>query len=176
MAAKKSASHSVEARGENSAHAQSAAARRAAEGELRTLIARFAPEHLRLISATRRSLRKRLPAAHEIVYEYRDWFVISFSPSERGYEGVLAIRANADGAKVYFTHGKELPDPSKLLRGTVQARWIDVKRTSTLRRPEVTRLIEEAIALNWTRRANTGGGSVIIRSASARPLRRRRPD
>ena len=69
MTAKKPASRLVQAKGEGPGVAQSAAARRAAEAELRTLIARFAPEHLRLLNATRRSLRERLPAAHEIVYE-----------------------------------------------------------------------------------------------------------
>ena len=51
---------------------QSAAARRSAEAELGGLIAKFAPAHQRLIGAMRRSLRKRLPTAHELVYEYRD--------------------------------------------------------------------------------------------------------
>src|SRR5262249_22944958 len=76
---------------------QSAVTRRSAEAQLRRLIAQFAPKHLRLIGAMRRLLRKRLPTAHALVYEYRNWFVISFSPNERGYEGVLAIRASADG-------------------------------------------------------------------------------
>ena len=93
---------------------QSAAERRAAEAQLRALIDRFAPAHLRLIGALRRWLLERLPTAHEIVYEYRDWIVLSYSPSERGYEGVLAIRADADGVKLYFNHGKGLPDPEKL--------------------------------------------------------------
>src|SRR5215472_18186620 len=78
---------------------QSAVERRSAEAELRALIARFAPKHLRLISAMRRSLRKRLPTAHEVVYEYRESFVISYSPNDHGYEGVLGIRASADGVK-----------------------------------------------------------------------------
>ena len=64
------------------------------------------------------ALRKRLPTAHEVVYEYRDCFVISYSPNERGYEGVLAIRASADGVKLYFNRGKGLPDPEKLLQGS----------------------------------------------------------
>src|SRR5512145_1751783 len=102
---------------------QSAVARRSAEAELRALIARFAPTHLRPIGAMRRWLRKRLPTAHEVVYEYRDWFVISYSPSERGYEGVLAIRASANGVKLYFNCGKGLPDPEKLLQGSANARW-----------------------------------------------------
>ena len=93
-------------------------ARRSAEAELRGLIAKFAPAHQRLIGAMRRWLRKRLPTAHEVVYEYRDCFVISYSPNERGYEGVLAIRASADGVKLYFNRGKGLPDPEKLLRGS----------------------------------------------------------
>src|SRR5215472_4925914 len=92
--------------------AQSAVARRSAEAQLRTLIDKFTPAHLQLIGAMRRWLRKRLPTAHEVVYEYRDCFVISYSPNERGYEGVLAIRADADGVKLYFNRGKELPDPS----------------------------------------------------------------
>ena len=98
---------------------QPAAARRLAEAELRTLIATFASTHLRLIGAVRRSLRKRLPTAYEVVYEYRNLgaMVISYSPNEHGYEGVLAIRADANGVKLYFNQGKVLPDPEKLLQG-----------------------------------------------------------
>ena len=125
----------------------------------------------------RRWLRKRLPTAHEVVYEYRDCFVISYSPNERGYEGVLAIRASADGVKLYFNRGKELPDPEKLLQGSgSQTRWIHVEGASTLARPAVARLIDEAIARNRVPFARAGRGSVVIRSASAKQRRRRRPD
>ena len=154
---------------------QSAVARRSAEAQLRTLIAKFAPAHLRLIGAMRRWLRKRLPTAHEVVYEYRDWFVISCSPNERGYEGVLAIRASADGVKLYFNRGKELPDPAKLLQGSSQTRWIHLEGASTLARPEVACLIDEAIARNRVPFARAGRGSVVIRSASAKQRRQRRP-
>ncbi len=53
---------------------QSAVARRSAEAELRTLIAKFSPAQLRLVAAVRRSLRKRLPTAHDVVYEYPQLF------------------------------------------------------------------------------------------------------
>ncbi len=147
---------------------QSAAERRSAEAELRTLIARFAPAHPRLVGAMRRWLQKRLPTAHEVVYEYRSWFVISYSPSERGYEGVLAIRGDADGVKLYLNQGKGLPDPEKVLRGSARARWIPVEGASTLARPAVASLVDEAIARNIVPFAPTGRGAIILRSASAK--------
>jgi hypothetical protein len=155
---------------------QSAVARRSAEAQLRTLIDKFTPAHLRLIGAMRRWLQKRLPTAHEVVYEYRDCFVISYSPNDRGYEGVLAIRASGNGIRLYFNRGKELPDPAKLLQGSAsQTRWIHLEGASTLARPEVARLIDEAIARNRVPFALAGRGSVVIRSASARQRPRRRP-
>ena len=151
---------------------QSAAARRTAEAELHSLIIKFAPGQERLVGAVRRSLRKRLPTAHEIVYEYSNSSVISYSPNERGYEGVFAIRASADDVRLYFNQGKRLPDPAKLLRGSGQARWIQLESASTLADPAVARLIEEAIARNRVPFAPTGRGPVIIRPVSAK---RRRP-
>jgi hypothetical protein len=154
--------------------AQSAGARRAAEAELRALIAAFAPAHLRLINAVRRWVRKRLPTAHEVVYEYRDCFVVSYSPNERGYEGVLAIRASADGVRLYVNQSKGLPDPEKLLLGSgKQARWIDIEGAATLASPEVVGLIDKAVARNRVPFAPAGRGSVVVRSTTAQQRRRR---
>jgi len=147
---------------------QSAAERRSAEAELETLIARFAPAHERLVAAVRRSLRKRLPTAHELVYEYRNWFVISYSPNEHGYQGVLAIHGSADGVKLYFNGGKGLPDPEKLLQGSANARWILLENASTLARPAVAKLIDEALAHNKVPFAETGRGPVVVRPTSAK--------
>lgn len=150
------------------ATAQSAAARRSAEAELRSLIAEYAPAQLWLIGAMRRSLRRRLPAAHEVVYEYRDAVVISISPNEHGYDGVFAIKAGADGVLLYFNQGKDLPDPAKLLQGSgKQVRSIDVEAASTLAHPAVARLIDLAIARNRVPFARAGRGSVIVRPTSA---------
>ena len=145
---------------------QPAEARRSAEAVLSGLIAKFAPEHLRLVATMRRWLRKRLPTAHEVVYEYRDCFVISYSPNEHGYEGVLAIRGSADAVKLYFSSGKGLPDPEKLLQGSAKARWIPVEGASTLARPAVACLVDEAIAGSRVPFERTGRGPVVIRSVS----------
>src|SRR5688500_16875183 len=89
---------------------QPAVAQRAAEAQVRGLIAKVAPAHQRLIGAVRRSLRKRLPTG----------------------EGILALRASADGVKLYFYRGTGLPDPEKLLRGSGnQTRWIALEGAST---------------------------------------------
>ena len=178
MSVKKKASgrRSVQVEVEVPASTQSAVERRSAETQVRTLIDKFAPAHRRLLGAIRRWLRKRLPTAHEVVYEYRDWFVISYSPNERGYEGVLAIRASANGVSLYFNRGKELPDPAKLLQGSgSQMRSIDLEGASTLARPEVARLVDEAIARNPVPFAHAGRGSVVLRSAAAKKGRQPRP-
>ena len=107
-----------QAKGTSASSTQTAAARRAAESKLTTLLTTFAPDSLRQIAALRRALRKRLPSAHEVVYEYRDCCVISVSPTEQGYDGVFAIRASADAVKLYFNQGKGLPDPGKILQGS----------------------------------------------------------
>lgn len=144
------------------------AASQSAEAELQSLIARFAPGHLRLISAMRLALRRRLPSSYELVYEYRDAFVISFSPSEHGYEGVLAIRAGEGGVKLYFNRGKELPDPEKLLRGSGKlVRFIIVDDETTLARPAVVSLLDQAIARNPVPFPIAGPGPVVIRSTKA---------
>jgi hypothetical protein len=122
----------------------------------------------------RRSLRNRLPTAHEVVYEYADSVVISYSPDERGYEGVLALRVSAKGVDLYFNRGKELPDPDKLLLGTGKlVRFIHMEGASTLKRPTVARLIDEAIARNRVPFAPTGVGPVVIRSTLAKKRPRR---
>jgi hypothetical protein len=169
---KTSGRRSVQADGEVSS--QTTVERRSAEAELRKIIASLASAHAKLIGAVRKSLQRRLPTAHEVVYEYANLgaVVISFSPNERGYEGVLSIRADADGVRLYLSRGKELPDPAKLLQGSAQARWIDVEAASTLGRPEVARLLEEAIARNTVPFADAGRGSVVIRSTSTKKGRR----
>src|SRR5689334_22303031 len=155
----------------SSVHAasQSAAERQLAEAELRSLVAKFTPEQHRLVAAVRRSIRKRLPTAHEIVYEYSGAFVISYSPNERGYEGVLVINGSANVVRLYFGNVKALPDPEKLLQGSGgKARWLQIEAASTLARPAVARLIDEAIARTRIPFERTGRGSIVIRSTTAK--------
>jgi len=175
MSVKKAASKRRPIPAKNPGSAQPAAARRAAEAELRALVDEFAPAHLRLVAAARRWLRKRLPTAHEVIYEYRDCFVVSFSPNEHGYEGALAIRGSADNVSLYFNRGAQLPDPAKLLQGSGKlVRAITLEGASTLARPEVVRLVDAAIARSDVPFARAGRGSVVVRTTSAKRRRPRR--
>lgn len=149
--------------------AQSPAQRREAQAQLRALVEKVVPSKSKLIADLRRALRKAMPTAHELVYEYRDSLVMSFSPSDAGYEGVVAIRAGADGARLYFGRGKELKDPTKLLQGSGNAtRWMSIESAATLRHADVAHLIDQATALGRVPFARSGKGAVLIRSAPIR--------
>ena len=148
--------------------AQPAADRRAAEAALRTLVGRHAPAHVRLVAAARKWLRERLPTAHEIVYEYRDCFVISVSPTPQGYEGVFALRGSVSAVQLYFNQGKGLPDPAKLLKGTGKlVRFLDLERPSPFANPDVLRLVDAALARNLLPYPRDGQGSLLIRQTVA---------
>ncbi len=153
---------------------QTAAERRAAGAELRGLVAKLAPTHADLVAAVRRWLRKRLPTAHEVVYEYADCVVVSYTPSGRGYEGVLAIRAGAEGVRLCVGVSGGLPDPEKLLHGSgKQMRWLDVESASTLRRPAVAALADGAIAGSRVPFAASGRGPIVLAAATAKKRRAR---
>jgi hypothetical protein len=78
--------------------------------------------------------------------------------------------------KLYFNRGKGLPDPEKLLRGSAnQVRWIQLDAASTLTRPAVAQLMDEAVARNQEPFDRTGRGRVVIRSVPTRRANARRP-
>ncbi|MFO0782242.1 MAG: hypothetical protein U0636_00975 [Phycisphaerales bacterium] len=148
--------------------ATTASTRRLAEAATRALLARIAPTHQRLAASARRRLRTLLPTAHELVYEYRDAVVISYSPTEQGHLGVLAIRASADGVKLYFNRGKVLPDPKELLRGSAgSVRWIQLESASTMALPAVAQLMKQAAAATAVPFARAGRGPTVVRATTA---------
>lgn len=154
---------------------QTAAERRAAEAATKALIGKLAPDHARLVSGLRKAVRSLLPSAHELVYEYRSWFVLSFSPTTRGHEGVLAIRGEASGVKLYLNRGKELRDPERLLKGSGSlVRFIEVASAAALRRPAVKALIDEALDRNPLPFEANGAGSIVLRLDTPKKAKQRR--
>jgi hypothetical protein len=140
-----------------------------AENQLETFIRKFEPGHQRLIRAIRRTVRKRLPTATELVYDNYNFFVIGYSPTQRPSDAIVSIVAGPNGVSLCFIHGAALPDPKKILSGSgVQTRFIRLESAGVLARPEVEALIAAAIGRSKTRLPAGGRGKLVIRSISAK--------
>jgi hypothetical protein len=145
------------------------------EAQLRSFIDRFDPKDRKLIRSVRAAVRKRLPTANELVYDYSNSVVIGYSPTDRGIDGIVSIAARADGVRLYFMHGPLLPDPKGLLLGSgKQTRFVRVEATSQLAHPDVKALTAAAIDLASVPLPPKGRGRLIIRSGAAKQRRRRR--
>ena len=146
-----------------------------AESQLAGFIAKFGPEDQRLIRAVRRAVRKRLPSAHELVYDNYNFFVIGYSPTERPSDAIVSIAARANSVGLCFIHGAALPDPGKILLGSGnQTRFIRLESAGTLSRPEVEALVAAAVTRAKTPLPASGRGTLIIRSVAAKQRPRRK--
>ena len=145
------------------------------EAQLRSLIDRFDPEDRKLIRSVRSAVRKRLPAANELLYDYGSFFVIGYSPTERPTDGIVSIAARPDGVRLYLMQGPRLPDPMKLLMGSgKQVRFIQVEAARRLAHPDVEALIAAAIDRAEVPLPSKGRGTLILKSTAAKRRPRRR--
>ncbi|HEY0339041.1 MAG TPA: hypothetical protein VGC70_16980 [Burkholderiales bacterium] len=147
-----------------------------AEKQLKEFIGKFEPKNRALIRAVRNALRRRLPAANELVYDNYNFFVIGYCPTERPSDCVLSIAAGANGVALSFYYGATLPDPHKVLLGSGrQNRFIRLESAATLARPEIEALVAAAIAQSRMAPHASGSGKLIIRSISKKQRPRRKP-
>jgi hypothetical protein len=145
-----------------------------AETALAAFIAKFEPAHQRLIGDVRAALRQRFPAAHELVYDNYNFFVIGYSATLRPSDAVLSIAASAAGVSLCLTHGAVLADPAGLLLGDgKQTRFLRVASAGDLDRAEVAALLTAASALAPVPLRNGPPGTLVIRSVSAKQRPRR---
>lgn len=91
---------------------------RTPEAQLRSFIDRLDPKGQKIVRAVRAAIRKRLPTANELAYDYAHSLVLGYSPTDRGIDGIVSIAARADGVRLYFSQGPQLPDPKRLLLGS----------------------------------------------------------
>jgi hypothetical protein len=145
------------------------------EAQLRSLIEKFDPKDQKLIRSVRSAVRKRLPSANELVYDYNTFFVIGYSPTDRPTDGIVAIAARPDGVRLYLMQGPQLPDPKKLLMGSgKQARFIRLEAARQLAHPDVEALIAAAIDHAGVPLPSKGRGRLVIRTFGAKKRPRRR--
>src|ERR1700733_3285962 len=127
-----------------------------AETQLAGYFAKVEPKMDKLGKALRAKLRARLPGLFEIVYMYENQnaLVFSYSPTERGYEGVCTISVYPRLVRLGFGKGAELSksDPKKLLQGPGKtARYVVLNSVADFDRAEIEALIAAAVKLDKLR-------------------------
>lgn len=148
---------------------------RVAEGRLAEFVAKFSPQHQRMIRAVRKRLRERFKGAYELVYDNYNFFVIGYSPTERPSDAIVSMACGSNGVGLCFLHGAKLPDPTGILKGSgKQTRFIHLDAPELLGRADVEALIAEAIARSKAPLSASPPGRLIIKSVSAKQRPRRR--
>ena len=149
------------------------------EAQLRSFNDRFDPTHQKFIRSVRAAVRKRFPTANELAYDYSSFFVLAYSPTDRGIDAIVSIAARADRVELYFNHGPQLPDPKKLLLGSgKQTRFVRLEAASQLAHPDVEAFLAAAIDQASVPLPSKGKGSLIIKTnktVAAKKRPRRRP-
>ena len=126
---------------------------------------RFDPAHQKFIRTVQAALRKRLRTANELVHDYASFFVISYSPTKQGIDGIVSIAARADRVELYFNHGPQLPDPKQLLLGSGKlTRFIRIEAVRQLAHPDVEAFIAAAIDHSSVALPSRGKGNLVIKA------------
>ena len=135
------------------------------ESQLQSFNARYEPKHQAFVRSIRSALRKRLPTANELAYDYSSFFVIAYSPTEQGIDAPVSMTARADRVELYFNNGPKLSDPKKLLRGAGKmTRFIQLKSARDLSQPDVEGFISRALKLSKIPLPAKGEGGLIIKT------------
>lgn len=128
----------------------------------------------RLARSTRAAVRKRLPAAIELVYDNYQFLAIGFSATERASDSVVSLAFSPKGVALSFYYGAALPDPQRILLGSGnQNRFVRLASAATLASPAVEALLRAAIAQAKTPLPAIGRGYTVIKSVSAKQRPRR---
>ena len=149
-----------------------------AERQLASFFAKYEPAMAKLGKALRAKLRDRLPGLFEVVYVYENQnaLVISYSPTENGYQGLCSIALYPRGAKLFFAKGALLSkaDPNKLLQGRGTVRHVVLNTVADFDRGEIEVLMAAALKLAGLRLRADAKGSVIIKAEAQKQRARRR--
>ena len=149
-----------------------------AEAQLASFFAKYEPPIAKLGRALRAKLRARLPGLSEIVYVYEGQgaLVISYSPTEHGYEGLCSLALYPDRVCLHFGQGASLSksDPSKLLQGRGKTvRHVVLNAASDFDRPEIEALVVAALKLAKLCLDASAKGSMILKAEAQKQRARR---
>lgn len=132
---------------------------RTPEAHIRSSIDSLDPKNQKLMRSVRAAVRKRFPTLNELAYDYATSFVVGYSPTERGIDGIVAIAARADGLRLYFGPGVQLTDPKGLLEGSGrQTRFVRMEAASWLAHPDTEAFFRRCDCAGECSRAFQGTG------------------
>ncbi len=142
--------------------------------QLDGFIDKFTPAMAKRIRSIRAAMRKRFPAAYELVYDNYNFFVIGYSSTLHASDCVVSMAANAKGVTLFFYYGAALPDPNGLLKGSgKQVRSIPLESAATLARPGVEDLIDAALGIAEEPMRESGRIETSIRCIAGKQRPRR---
>ena len=146
------------------------------ERQVAKFMDRYDPRVARVARAARTRLRRLLPGTLELVYDNYNALAIGFSPTERASDVVASIALYPRWVSLFFMHGRRLPDPRGLLRGSgSRVRHIVLERASMLDSPGVVALVRAAVAAHPTPIVGGQRRRTIVKSVSAKQRPRRPP-
>jgi len=148
------------------------------ETQLASYFAKYEPARAKLGKALRAKLRARLPGLFELVYVYdsQNALVISYSPTEKGYEALCTLALYPHGARLYFPRSALLSksDPNKLLQGSgKKVRYVELNSVAELGRAEIAALMAAALKHAKLRLDASAKSSVIIKAEEQKQRARR---
>ncbi len=146
-----------------------------AESELAAFVEKFTPDMQSMIRDCRAKMQARFPEAVQMIYDNYNFLVIGFGPTARPSDASFSLAAHARGVTLCFLQrGAELPDPTSILRGSGKVvRNVKLESADDLDRPDVSALIDAALALAEIPMDASEGFQLIIKSVSAKQRPRR---
>jgi len=124
------------------------------DADLEEFLDGLSVETRELVAALRKVIRRTIPEAEESIL----WGGLSYHRPQIGGRvkgAVCQITVKRDRVRLDFIHGIRLTDPHGLLQGKLKSkRSVPMNTIEDAKRPEIVKLIQEAAALEWTRRAD----------------------
>jgi len=121
------------------------------------------------------TMRKRMPRAHQFVYDNFNWLVIGFGPTARPSDAVFSLVFNPRWITLCFLQdGPDIPDPHKLLKGSgTVVRSMRLTTPEDLESPGVRALMRDAMTMSWKPMPRGERGTMVVRAVAKRQRSRR---
>jgi hypothetical protein len=142
--------------------------------QLDGFLARYDPEIAARAKAIIERLHQRIPQATRLVYDNYNALAVGFCPGERSSGAILSIVAYPRWVSLFFLQGASLDDPKGILKGKGSiVRHVVLDDADALDQPDLSALIDRALANARIPLPESGIGPLIIRSVSAKQRPRR---